>query len=74
MCRDSEEVQARMESSMGVAEQARQRMESRLLAKEKEIGALENKVGILKGAAPICLWGPNQNGSGDRDGARLVPQ
>ena len=43
--RDSEETQARMESSMGVAEQARQRMESRLLAKEKEIGALENKVG-----------------------------
>ena len=37
-----------MESSMGVAEQARQRMESRLLAKEKEIGALENKVGQVE--------------------------
>lgn len=42
--RDSEEGIARMESNLGVAEQARQRLESRLLAKENEIGGLENKV------------------------------
>ena len=41
--RDTEDGLARMESGLQVAEQARVRLESRVLAKEKEIGSLENK-------------------------------
>lgn len=42
--RDTEDGMARLDSSLQIAEQARQRLEARLLAKDKEIGSLENKV------------------------------
>lgn len=42
--RDMEDSQSRLESSLQAAEQSRRRTETRLLAKDKEIGGLENKV------------------------------
>lgn len=48
--RDIEDGLARMESSLQISEQARRRLESRLLAKDKEIGNLENKVQLMSGA------------------------
>ena len=42
--RETEDGLARLESSLHIAEQARSRMESRLLSKDREIGSLENKV------------------------------
>lgn len=44
--RETEDNVARMESDLQVAEQARRRLESRLLSKDKEVGNLENKVQI----------------------------
>ena len=42
--RDVEDSQSRLESNLQMAEQARRRLETRLLTKDKEIGSLENKV------------------------------